>query len=87
MGIPKLSHDLAQYGELAVFGTVGGSEAQTSVDKVVIDGPALVYFIYYRLLSCVSESIPLLDAQPSYEKIAKTTIQFLTELRSSGVEM
>lgn len=61
--------------------------------KIVIDGPGLAYYIYFRVLayksSCMENiaAIPSIDVIPSYDELGKATLVFLDELRSRGAVM
>ncbi|KAL9109963.1 MAG: hypothetical protein Q9227_005486 [Pyrenula ochraceoflavens] len=85
MGIPKLSRDLSRYGETVILGSPVKDDPRHSIDRVVIDGPALVYYISSRILACRNCNTQPLDAQPSNEEVGTNVIQFLRELQIRGV--
>ena len=92
MGIPRLTNYLAP---LAVPTTLGcqiigcPTHANQGLEgrKVFIDGPALAYHIYYRLLAHQLTMLSALDAQPTYNEIGKATLLYLNELQSHGLQM
>lgn len=87
MGIPKLSRDLAPYSRTVLLGKPSETLGIERVEKLVIDGPGLVYFVYNRLLAIKSSSLNILDIQPSYTEICIAVRSLLIALRSQGVQM
>lgn len=87
MGIRRLRQDVAPYGQHTSLGRRVRGVSAGPVEKVVIDGPALVYFVYYRLLAFKNINLNLLDAQPSYEEISAGVATFLIELQREDVAM
>ena len=86
MGIPNLSRDLEPYQEEIILGKGNIESKATSIQSIVIDGPALVYFLYYRLLSSTeSRVLHALDAQPSYQQICQAATTFLVALQGNEV--
>ena len=85
MGVPRLLQDLSQYGERTCFGRHLPQADCQPIRKVVVDGPALVYWVYYRLLASRNVSLNILDAQPSYQEISAGVVTCLLELQREGV--
>lgn len=89
MGIPRLTSYLQPYFTSTVLGC---SNHNCSLHKdrsngLIIDGPSLIYAVYYRLLACKPASLNALDAQPSYREIGNATVQFLEQLSACGMAM
>lgn len=89
MGIPRLTSYLQPYFTSTVLGC---SNHDCSLHKkrstgLIIDGPGLIYAIYYRLLAWKPASLNALDAQPSYREIGNATVQFLEQLTACGIAM
>ena len=92
MGIPKLMQDLMPYAEDVVLGR---STAQPEphrltwpvVNKVVIDGPSLVYYVYSRLYPRIASSVVSIDAQPSDTEMSLGVWEFLAALTSRQIEV
>ena len=89
MGIPRLTSYLQPYFTSTILGcsTLDCCEHGRQSTILVIDGPGLVYAVYYRLLAWKSQSLTALDAQPSYREIGNATVQFLEQLRACGIIM
>lgn len=51
--------------------------------SVIIDGPSLAYFIYYRCLKEQESSSNALDVYPSYEQVTNAVLRFLGRLEAS----
>lgn len=89
MGIPRLTSYLQPYFNSTVLGC---SDFDCSIHTrqmttLIIDGPGLVYAVYYRLLAWKSQSSSVLDAQPSYKEIGNATVHFLEQLSRCGITM
>ncbi|KAJ5651539.1 uncharacterized protein N7484_005262 [Penicillium longicatenatum] len=88
MGIPSLTKHLSQYTETVVLSgnpvTPGGPP---HVRSVVIDGPSLVYHVYYRLLAWADVGYDALDTQPSCDDVSRGVVSFLLQLKDRGVEI
>lgn len=87
MGIPKLSRDLAPYSRTVLLGKPSGTVGIECVEKLVIDGPGIVYFIYHRLLAFKLSGLDILDDQPSYTELCIAVRSLLIAIRSQGVQM
>ena len=92
MGIPRLITYLSPWAVPTVLGCrTADCSTHTTYDsdrnKVFIDGPALAYHIYYRLLASNQGVLNALDAQPSYEELGKATLSYLDELQDHGLQM
>jgi hypothetical protein len=57
------------------------------VRSVVIDGPSLVYHVYYRLLAWMSPVHDVLDLQPTCNEVSRAVVTCLLELTRRGIEM
>lgn len=87
MGIPRLTSHVQPYLTPTILGC---SDHDCPLHNphsrpLVIDGPALVYAVYYRLLACKPERLNALDAQPSYREIGDAVVRFLEEVERCGV--
>lgn len=87
MGIPRLTSDLARHGEPVRLGQSTTRSDIPTVRYVVIDGPSLVYHVYYRLFSLTSSKSNPLQAQPSSLEVQHGVRTLLTKLQDHGVEM
>lgn len=79
MGIPRLIRRLEPYAT-----TINLNE---NVKNLIIDGPGLVYHIYYRLLKTKDPSLNAIDATPSYSELLAGIIVFLLQIEKLGVHM
>ncbi|KAJ5994660.1 hypothetical protein N7451_010384 [Penicillium sp. IBT 35674x] len=88
MGIPSLTKHLSQYTETVVLSgdsvTPGGPP---HIRSVVIDGPSLVYHVYYRLLAWADIAYDALDIQPTCDEVSWGVVSFLLQLKDRGVEI
>lgn len=88
MGIPHLLRHLAPYAETIVLGCKAKScEEHPTAEKIVIDGPSLAYYIYYRILAHRPADLCPVDAIPSYDELGKAVLTFLEELQCCGAIM
>lgn len=87
MGIPKLMQDLLPYAEDVVLGSTAAEHVLPVVDKLVIDGPSLVFFVYSRLVKRSKTATVGPDAQPKYTEISSGVVEFLTDLRARDIHM
>ena len=55
------------------------------VAKIVIDGPALVYYVYYQTLARKQAKSYSLGAVPSYEELGLAVLAFLNTLQTCGL--
>ena len=87
MGIPGLRVNLQPYAEPVYLGNGHGVGDQDVIRRIVIDGPGLVYYIYYRLLAWQHRGNSSLQAQPSCRDILAGVCLFLLEIRAQGVKV
>lgn len=88
MGIPYLTKHLLPYAEPVLLGDgLGCSNGTTCVRSVVIDGPSLVYHVYYQLLALLEPSDDVLDIQPTCDEVSRGVMYCLLHLRGRDVEM
>ena len=103
MGIPHLTKNLRPYAEpvqlcdsngLLPTTTVSSEEANDDgegvikpISTIVLDGPGLIYHVYYRLLACVDTHFNAIDARPSNREISLGVVRFLLMLRERGVSL
>ncbi|KAJ5377896.1 uncharacterized protein N7496_005305 [Penicillium cataractarum] len=89
MGIPYLTKHLLPYADSVLLG--GGADDQPNeaprVRSVVIDGPSLVYHVYYRLLAWMSPVHDVLDIQPTCNEVSRAVVTCLLELTRRGIEI
>ncbi len=92
MGIPRLTSHIQPYLIPTVLGCSTSNSkshpnSQNGPEKLIIDGPGLAYYLYYRLLAHKPDSLNSLDAVPSYDELGKATLIFLDELQAHHVTM
>jgi hypothetical protein len=80
MGILNLKRHLISSSSSVEFGT-------PQCQKLVIDGPALVYHVYNCLLSRMEERFNPVDVLPSPDEVSIGCMTFLLHLRDLGVKM
>ena len=86
MGIPHLTRHLFPFAE-SVRLSGGEEDGVLCVQSVVIDGPSLVYNVYFRLLSCVEQTLNPIDAQPTCDEVSMGVMFYLLQLTILGVKM
>jgi hypothetical protein len=90
MGISKLRQDLMPYAEDVCVGHATQKRPMCAIPvirKVVIDGPALVYYVCARLSPRSGSSVAAVDGQPSYTEINKGVAELLAALNMRQVDM
>ena len=87
MGIPSLTKHLLPYADTIVLSGEQDQNEPPGVRSVVIDGPSLVYHVYYRLLAWTDSSLDVLDIQPTCDEVSRGVVSCLLELNRRGVEM
>ena len=96
MGIRQLTAHLSPFGERIMLGYSNAptkarvEETRECVERirVVVDGPALAYHVYYKLLAWRPVSLPaLLAAQPSYDEIGTAISAYLEKVEEYGIVM
>lgn len=87
MGIPYLTKHLLPYADTVVLGGDDEPDGLPRIQSIVIDGPSLVYHVYYRLLAWTDSSIDVLDIQPTCDEVSRGVVAFLLQLGQRGVEM
>ncbi|KAF3401864.1 hypothetical protein F1880_009712 [Penicillium rolfsii] len=90
MGIPYLTKHLLPYADSVLLGR--GPDDQNldqtpRVRAVVIDGPSLVYHVYYRLLAGMGPVHDVLDMQPTCNEVSRAVVTCLVELSRRGIEI
>ncbi|KAL9635801.1 MAG: hypothetical protein Q9204_002487 [Flavoplaca sp. TL-2023a] len=91
MGIPRFASYLHPYSSYTTLGYKNSPCDDNNGDivhspKFIVDGPALAYHIYYRLVHR-SHATGAFDALPSYHQIGQATIAFLSELEAHHVQI
>jgi len=86
MGIPHLTRHLLPFSEPVHLGdnSISGIKC---IKSVVIDGPSLVYHVYFRLLSWTDTHLNALDAQPTCEEVSIGVMIYLLQLRNLNIQM
>lgn len=84
MGIPYLTRHLLPCADAVVLGSSDITELPR-LQSIVIDGPSLVYHVYYRLLASMSPACNVLDVQPTCNEVSRGVVSFLYQLASLGV--
>ncbi|EER44827.1 conserved hypothetical protein [Histoplasma capsulatum H143] len=89
MGIRYLTQYIIPHGQAVWLQSTAEShgESAKNISSVVIDGPALVFHIYNRLLSWSDERYNIVDAQPSADEVSIAVMQFLLCLVGLGVRI
>ena len=92
MGIPHLSQYLAPFAVTKVLGCqTSGCEKhrmRPGVPKnLIIDGPGLAYYVYYKVQGYKSPDWNDLDATPTYTEVGDAFLAFLRELENFGLIM
>jgi len=86
MGIPRLTQDLNPYTERIALGR-GDSQGLFNFQRLIIDGPSLVYFVYNKLLAVkLSHRLAPPGAVPTYLELNNAVLQLLVDLEEQGVE-
>ena len=94
MGIPRLTRHLLPFFETVIL--AGEQHGRCSpnaipyVGSVVIDGPSLVYHVYFRLLSWMPLAPNVaasFDSQPTCQEVSVGVMTYLLQLATVGVEM
>ncbi|KAJ6153771.1 hypothetical protein N7470_006730 [Penicillium chermesinum] len=80
MGIPFLTKHILPHADRVSFGRESKSSGLPCMPSVVIDGPSLVYHVYYRLLAW-------LDAPPTCKEVSKGVILCLQQLKDHEVQI
>ncbi|KAJ5151784.1 hypothetical protein N7492_010079 [Penicillium capsulatum] len=86
MGITYLTKHLLPYADTVKLGH-GKADGLPRIRSIVIDGPSLVYHVYYRLLAWTDTSIDVLDIQPTCDEVSRGFVSFLLGLGQRGVEI
>ena len=92
MGIPHLTRHLLPFSETVTLSGEHGypqQEGSPYVSSVVIDGPSLVYHVYFRLLSWATSarSVAIFDAQPTCHEVSIGVMMYLLQLAALDVKM
>lgn len=93
MGIPRLTSYIAPYAVTTVLGCDKPRCQQHSPlvvgrsNKVIVDGPALVYAIYDRLTVQEVDHVNVLAAVPTYDEVGQAALAFLSELEKCSIIM
>ena len=89
MGIARLTQDFRPYLENAIISRSASFSEALRVERIVIDGPSIVYEVYNRLVRCKTLSLRTneLSWTPSYSELGRAAVCFLKDLESCGVKM
>ncbi|OJD14385.1 hypothetical protein AJ78_05260 [Emergomyces pasteurianus Ep9510] len=88
MGIRYLTQHLLPYAQTVWLRNSQNHDQNTkNITCVVVDGPALVYHVYDRLLSWSDVQLNVVDAQPSVNEVSIGVMQFLFCLKGLGVRI
>lgn len=90
MGIPYLTKHLLPYANSVLLGGVPDDQKLDQTHRVraiVIDGPSLVYHVYYRLLAWMGPVHDVLDMQPTCNEVSRAVVSCLVDLSRRGIEM
>ncbi|KAJ5152836.1 uncharacterized protein N7482_009314 [Penicillium canariense] len=89
MGIPYLTKHLLPHAESVLLGGPENHRQDEAprVRSVVIDGPSLVYHVYYQLLACMGPVHDVLDIQPTCNEVSRAVVSWLLQLTRQGIEI
>lgn len=87
MGIPRLTALLHPFATQVEWKRQHADPSPNASPQVLIDGPALAYFIYHQCLSSEAIAANALEAAPSYAKLAETVVAWLDEIEEFGVKV
>ncbi|OJD10652.1 hypothetical protein ACJ73_09735 [Blastomyces percursus] len=88
MGIRYLTQHLLPHGQTVwLQNTKNHDQNVRTISSVVVDGPALVYHVYSRLLSWSEVNYNIVDAQPSANEVSIGVMQILLCLRGLDVRI
>ncbi|KAL4870159.1 hypothetical protein BDV12DRAFT_184566 [Aspergillus spectabilis] len=90
MGIPRLRQHLLPFSQTVLLQSRRGPDQENlpCLSSMVIDGPSLVYNIYWRLLSWFSVSgYNVMDALPTCDEVSRGVILYLVHLKMLGVDI
>lgn len=89
MGIPRLTRHLRPFSDAVLLeGRLQKRQDGVGhVQSVVIDGPSLVYHVFWRLLSWSDSRIGFPDAQPTCNEVSCGVMIYLLLLTTTGVKM
>ncbi|KAE8357710.1 XPG domain containing-domain-containing protein [Aspergillus caelatus] len=89
MGIPRLTRHLRPFSEAVLLeGRLQKRQDGVGhVHSVVIDGPSLVYHVFWRLLSWTDSRTEFPDAQPTCSEVSCGVMIYLLLLTITGVKI
>ncbi|OAX83047.1 hypothetical protein ACJ72_02593 [Emergomyces africanus] len=88
MGIRYLTQHLLPYAQTVwLRNSPNHGQNTQNINCVVVDGPALVYHVYNRLLSWSAVHLNVVDAQPSVDEVSIGVMQFLLCLKGLDVRI
>jgi hypothetical protein len=91
MGIRNLTKDLQSFSQSAILdGSTNTSTLRTDevrICRIVIDGPSLVYHVYYGLLHQMSIAELSTGLVPTYEDVVEGVKSFVGEVQGREIDM
>ncbi|KAJ5116507.1 hypothetical protein N7456_000855 [Penicillium angulare] len=88
MGIQSLTKHVLPYAETVVLdGGPSTTNSPPRVRSVVIDGPSLVYHVYYKLLAWSDLTCDKIDPQPTCDQVSRGVASCLLQLKGRGIEI
>lgn len=91
MGIPHLIELLQSYAVSTDFACKASDcpkhRQRLRQERIVIDGPGLVYHVHGRILARKRSGLSALNVAPSYNEIGQAVITFLKELERYALTM
>lgn len=90
MGVPRLTALLRPYATSIEWKRQDGRSSTAAgaiVPGLIIDGPALAYFIYHQCVCSEPFSANALEALPSYARLAEAVVVWLNEFEDFGVRV
>lgn len=88
MGIKRLTSDLKPYGETVILGH-NVSTTRPYPTHAVIDGPSMVYYLFYKLQSYKSQ-LPdrhAFDVLPTYVELGGAVEVFMDTLEEQDIKV
>ncbi|KAJ5261473.1 hypothetical protein N7478_012068 [Penicillium angulare] len=88
MGIQSLTKHVLPYAETVVLdGSPSKTDLPPCVRSVVIDGPSLVYHVYYKLLAWSDLICDKIDPQPTCDQVSRGVASCLLQLKGRGIKI
>lgn len=89
MGIPHLTQHLLPFSDTVLLSrkVEAKQEEPQNIDSIVIDGPSLVYHVFWRLQSSSGQKANFPDSQPTCNEVSCGFMICLLQFTIVGVQM